>query len=1185
MSRIVQEIGLETARQLIDFSGSQKVQAHVWKEQLEGAVAIHNILVREKVAYLADEVGMGKTYVALGVVGLFRHFNPGWRVLYITPRENIQRKWHKEILNFTANNWLVTDNRVRSFQRTPAYGLAVCHNLLDLTHQVTINPHRDFLTRMTSFSLPLPTNKYEQWDNKRRALFQEIPWLDHKLFDLRDKEQFKDNYARAINAVLPYFDLVIIDEGHNLKHGLQGTAARNRLIAQVLGHSILADRRFPNYGRRFERVLILSATPLESDYRELWNQLHLFDSHLNWSTLNETGSDQVTEEAKQAAVSRFLVRRLTGLTIGEKKHTKNMYRREWRNGGVSSHDHPMPVADERQRLIVALVQKKVSEIIGSERFKNSFQIGMLASFESFLETAKVTDDSGNFDGSDQTDEQLEKEGIDTPSINRLAESYRQEFREALPHPKMDAVAESLKQNFETGEKVLIFVRRVRSVDELAEKLNRYYDQWLKEYLISRSENYPVIQQELEAAFQRYNADRLCRQSLSYGTTAETNQPIEENNQSVSKDVEDQGDIDNFFAWFFRGEGPSDFFSGASFNRNRLTSEGSAYATFFEDNYLTWLLDEPDNPVQTIAEIRHASVEETTRRLRQAAYSIFRQSSKQQRFPRLRVFWAYQQAALFLLEQVQDNDLAEKARIIRRERYGGGPLDLLAPPGNFPDPDHFLATKTFFTELVKRAQLRDRLWPEEPNDDFLAYFRRREQRRELLLAAARLGHPFIDLWLTAAHRLGTISAGVQERSEDRAEALINDYLDILENQQQNNQIHSAYTELVKVAINFDLILAVNFPSIRDEPLQRLSQIFGQALGRQTPVGGMWGGVNQSLVRQFRMPGYPLILITTDVLQEGEDLHTFCGQVIHYGISWTPSSMEQRTGRVDRIQSLTQRRLDNQPQANPHEKLQVYYPHLQETIERLQVERVYERMNRFIRLMHKSFAGEQLKDSQVDLTQEIVLQRRDIQPITETLETIFPVKEEWLYRNWPSVPIKAKEEMERILNHFIRMIDNLGKTFKMDIESEHAVGSFFATVFTLPDGRLAGPGPLPNTTRRQPFALFLRTATGDGRVLLRCVSPVGVVGRNDDQAIERICLAQQKLGFGKICAIDDVKLNTYDLTAEADILFHPMTTQPDEVLDLVTRTTRCADYMEHALLQGRDEPMDTFREELVEEPKRE
>ena len=29
----------------------------------------------------------------------------------------------------------------------------------------------------------------------------------------------KDNFARALCCALPKFDLVIVDEGHNLKHG------------------------------------------------------------------------------------------------------------------------------------------------------------------------------------------------------------------------------------------------------------------------------------------------------------------------------------------------------------------------------------------------------------------------------------------------------------------------------------------------------------------------------------------------------------------------------------------------------------------------------------------------------------------------------------------------------------------------------------------------------------------------------------------------------------------------------------------------------------------------------------------------------------------------------------------------------------------------------------------------------
>jgi hypothetical protein len=60
-------IDLQSAREILDFSkrigSGQRAE-----EQLEGSVAIHNLLDRYGVAYLADEVGMGKTYVALGAL-------------------------------------------------------------------------------------------------------------------------------------------------------------------------------------------------------------------------------------------------------------------------------------------------------------------------------------------------------------------------------------------------------------------------------------------------------------------------------------------------------------------------------------------------------------------------------------------------------------------------------------------------------------------------------------------------------------------------------------------------------------------------------------------------------------------------------------------------------------------------------------------------------------------------------------------------------------------------------------------------------------------------------------------------------------------------------------------------------------------------------------------------------------
>ena len=57
--------------------------------------------------------------VALGAIALFRHFHPDFRVLVIAPKENIQRKWMKELKNFVAHNMRYPDLRVASIDRTP----------------------------------------------------------------------------------------------------------------------------------------------------------------------------------------------------------------------------------------------------------------------------------------------------------------------------------------------------------------------------------------------------------------------------------------------------------------------------------------------------------------------------------------------------------------------------------------------------------------------------------------------------------------------------------------------------------------------------------------------------------------------------------------------------------------------------------------------------------------------------------------------------------------------------------------------------------------------------------------------------------------------------------------------------------------------------------------------------------
>lgn len=65
------------------------------------------------------------------------------------------------------------------------------------------------------------------------------------------------------------------------------------------------------------------------------------------------------------------------------------------------------------------------------------------------------------------------------------------------------------------------------------------------------------------------------------------------------------------------------------------------------------------------------------------------------------------------------------------------------------------------------------------------------------------------------------------------------------------------------------------------------------------GATRGETRQRLMLTFNSPFFPEVLIASSVMAEGVDLHRFCRYVIHHDLDWNPSTLEQRTGRVDRI----------------------------------------------------------------------------------------------------------------------------------------------------------------------------------------------------------------------------------------------------------------------------------------------
>jgi hypothetical protein len=152
---------------------------------------------------------MGKTYVALGAVALFRHFDPNFRLLVIAPRENIQRKWIKELRNFVRNNVRFPDLRVKAVHGVPARPAVPCQNLIELVREVGLNPDRDFFVRLTSFSLPLGRGDTEGWKKRRTELLGHLPGGSGPLRPggrRRRSAKLREGGLRG----LPVFDLVIV---------------------------------------------------------------------------------------------------------------------------------------------------------------------------------------------------------------------------------------------------------------------------------------------------------------------------------------------------------------------------------------------------------------------------------------------------------------------------------------------------------------------------------------------------------------------------------------------------------------------------------------------------------------------------------------------------------------------------------------------------------------------------------------------------------------------------------------------------------------------------------------------------------------------------------------------------------------------------------------------------------------
>lgn len=131
--------------------------------------------------------------------------------------------------------------------------------------------------------------------------------------------------------------------------------------------------------------------------------------------------------------------------------------------------------------------------------------------------------------------------------------------------------------------------------------------------------------------------------------------------------------------------------------------------------------------------------------------------------------------------------------------------------------------------------------------------------------------------------------------------------------------------------------------------------------------------QRLMLTFNTPFYPEILIASSVLAEGVDLHLTCRHVIHHDLCWNPSTLEQRTGRIDRIGAKAEQ---------CGAPIDVYLPYIGETQDEKQYRVVMDRERWFNVVM----GGEVKMDARTTdkLAERIPLPQAVVQALTFRLD---------------------------------------------------------------------------------------------------------------------------------------------------------------------------------------------------------
>lgn len=829
--------------------------------QCKGVTALCKILNGRQYAYLADEVGMGKTYEAIGVITMLLTEKKNAKILVIAPNEAVQKNWINEINNFSKNNL----NGVEKMEAEFIHPLDLISRYQKEKKVTTVS-----VIRLTSFSTIVERVGKQGNSNYKysksitaKELIAGLKVITGENIKMIGHSYESFDAGKICGAILknftPNFDLVIVDEAQNIRNENNATAFFNYWMGlDRFKHNINTE-----IGRCIEEVLkdgssyknrkylLLSATPAHRGIESLRRQLLYFEREEN------------IPEIDHAYLEQFMIRRLRTYSGDSKYAVRN----------IKADDVAKNLKVE-QRMFLALIQSKLAQIQVSNN--SSFKIGFLETFESYDAT---TESGSNDEETGEQGKEFENGGsskreengaaLDKKMLQGVAKSYGRAFagKKCPPHPKLNFMEDEAEKiininicpgKFDVPDKALVFVRRLASVDELVNRrLNKIYENkiisyWSKKLGINNKNQHLS---EIQIAFQHLYKDN----EVEEDNIDETDLELQAGEETKSL----------LLRWLAvkKSDQRSRYNSVSLFKKSLMKNKTNSY--FFDENYFrTMHSDLTEEQYNELVEktVDDSFVTEVSEYI-DADYSHFIQGKN----GKLKLNYSNIMALTNYIALVKEN---HPLAPLLKEFY------------ELKDNVKHMTSGNLEKKQIKDILLRTSLWNCAKSEPVKSMLRGDKKfiiqnfiKREVLKS-------WTERYLKSSEavlELLYLYCKCENRKNSDREKLCKLIWEALYSEQCSHGVR-----VDKLFNNADLILNQIMGSDKvtykyDPAFMRLQQWVMPA------VGGNKG--NEALIKRFNTPFYPDIIVCTDVLKEGINLHLFCNRIYHYGLAWTPGEDER------------------------------------------------------------------------------------------------------------------------------------------------------------------------------------------------------------------------------------------------------------------------------------------------------